>query len=220
MSGNSHRLPRSFYSRPTLTVAKDLLGRFLVRRMPGGALRAGMIVETEAYVGPKDRASHAYGGKRTPRNAAEWMVGGHVYIYLVYGMYFQLNISTGKEGSPECVLVRALEPVVHNPPQPSLILGEGGKARFPFKIRGDRGVMNLANGPGKLCRWLKLNKSFYGEDVAKSRRLWVEARGVHFPRAKIIAGPRVGIDYAGPHWAAKPWRFYIKGNVAVSKPHL
>lgn len=77
--------------------------------------------------------------------------------------------------------------------------------------------MNLANGPGKLCRWFKLDKSFYGEDVTESKRLWLEHRGEKVPRSHIVSGPRVGIDYAGPHWAAVPWRFYIKDNPAVSR---
>ena len=104
------RLIRDFYTGPTLRVAQDLLGKFIVRRI-GKRKIVGKIVETEAYVGPEDRASHAYGGKLTQRNRAEYLVGGHIYIYLVYGMYWQFNISTGKEGSPECVLLRALEPV-------------------------------------------------------------------------------------------------------------
>lgn len=211
-------LSRSFYTRPTLVVAKDLLGKYLVRQMPSGKVRAGKIVEVEAYIGPEDRASHAFRGKRTPRNEAEYLVGGHVYIYLVYGMYWQFNISTGREGSPECVLIRALEPVVHNSPQPPLTL-RGGDVNGPLlKIRGGvGGVMKLANGPGKLCRWLKLGKSFYGEDLTKSRRLWLEDQGVRVPHTQIAASPRIGIDYAGSHWAAKPWRFCIKGNPAVSK---
>jgi DNA-3-methyladenine glycosylase len=185
-------------------VAKDLLGKFLVRRLPDGTVRAGKIVETEAYIGPEDRASHAFGGKVTPRNRAEWMVGGHVYIYLVYGMYFQFNISTGREGSPECVLIRALELAPH----PALSQRE--------RVTEGR-VREFANGPGKLCQWLKLSKAFYGEDMTRSKRLWVEHRGVRVPRTRITAGPRVGIDYAGRHWAAVPWRFWIKDNPAVSR---
>ena len=175
-------------------------------------------METEAYIGTKDKASHAYGGKCTARNAAEYLIGGYVYIYLVYGMYWQFNISTGPAEQPECVLIRALEPVIHNPSQPPLILRGGDLARPPLKIRGDRGVMALANGPGKLCRWLKLNKSFYGEDLVKSRRLWIENRGVKVSRSQIITGPRVGIDYAGSYWSKIPWRFYLKNNAAVSRP--
>lgn len=184
------RLSRAFFTRSTLPVAKDLLGKYLVRPM-GNTVRVGKIVETEAYIGPEDRASHAYGGKVTPRNRAEYLLGGHVYIYLVYGMYWQFNISTSNAGRPECVLIRALEP-----------------------LNGDS---RLANGPGKLCRWLKLDRSFYGEDVARSSRLWVEDRGVRVGLRDIVAAPRIGIDYAGPTWARKPWRFYLRGNPAVSK---
>lgn len=187
------RIKRLFFVRPTLLVAKELLGKYLVRRI-GDRILAGKIVETEAYIGPADKASHAYGWKVTPRNRAEYMVGGHVYIYLVYGMYWQLNISTGKEGRPECVLIRALEPV-----------------------SSSRRVCRLANGPGKLCRWLRLNKSFYGEDVTTSKRIWVEDRGVKIKRSQIIKSKRIGIDYAGPFWSRKPWRFYIKNNPCVSR---
>ena len=185
------RLKREFFARTTLAVSKDLLGKYLVRKV-GNKLVAGKIVETEAYIGPKDKASHAFGGKLTKRNVAEYMVGGHVYIYLIYGMHWQLNISTSRAEKPECVLIRALE-------------------------LGKEGGVKLANGPGKLCRWMKLNKSFYGEDVTKSKRLWVEDRGVKVRRSEIGISPRIGIDYAGSYWAAKPWRFFIKGNSAVSK---
>src|SRR3989338_11347169 len=118
------RLGRGFFERPTLTVSKDLLGKFLVRKI-GKQVLVGKIVETEAYIGPEDRASHAFGGKLTARNRAEWMIGGHVYIYLVYGMHFQFNISTGKSGVPECVLIRAVEPGPPPPPPPPR--GGGGR---------------------------------------------------------------------------------------------
>ncbi len=195
------RLGRNFYTRDTLQVAKEMLGKYLVRKI-GKKKLIGKIVETEAYIGPKDKASHAYGGKVTPRNLAEYMIGGHIYIYLVYGMYWQLNISTGKEGSPECVLIRALEPIV------------GEKM---LKEKGEKYILNLANGPGKLCRWLKLDKSFYGEDLVKSKRIWLED-GPSIPESQIVATKRIGIDYAGKYWASRKWRFYIKNNPAVSKP--
>jgi len=218
------KLNRKFFTGPTLNISKNILGKYLVRRI-GKKILAGKIVETEAYIGPEDRASHAFlprsnfrpitekrfrllfskfgldtnsiyrksvrgGGKITPRNVAEYMIGGHIYIYLVYGMYWQLNISTGKKGSPECFLIRALEP--------------------------ENGQRNLANGPGKLCRWLHLDKSFYGEDVTTSRRLWLEDRGEKIKKSNIASGPRIGIDYAGPVWAKKPWRIYVKNNPFVS----
>jgi len=194
------KLERNFYIRPTLKVAKDLLGKFIVRKWRGRKI-IGKIVETEAYIGPEDKASHAYAGKVTKRNRAEYLIGGHIYIYLVYGMYWQLNISTGLAGKPECVLIRALEPP---PPYSSP----------SAKRRGRRG--GGTNGPGKLCRYLKLDQSFYGEDLTKSKRIWLEDRGKRIKKSEIIATKRIGIDYA-EEWAKKPWRFYIKNNPFVSK---
>ena len=194
------KLNRSFYTGPTLKVAKELLGKYIVRRV-GKKELTGKIIETEAYIGPQDRASHAFGGKKTPRNKAEYLVGGHIYIYLVYGMYWQLNITTGNKGKPECVLIRAIEP--------------------------EKDEISLTNGPGKLCRYLKLDKSFYGEDVTKSKRIWLAAsissrRASPRPKGgredrrekikpfQISATKRIGIDYAGPYWSKRKWRFLIK----------
>lgn len=185
------RLLRSFYTGPTLRVAKELLGKILVRKI-GRRKIFGRIVETEAYMGPQDKASHSYKGKITPRNRAEYMIGGHIYIYLVYGMYWQLNISTNREGKPECVLIRALEPV---------------DKRKKLRI--------VPNGPGKLCQYLKLDKSFYGEDLTKSKRIWF-LNNRRVKDSEIVTSTRIGIDYAG-EWAKKPWRFYIKDNPFVSK---
>lgn len=196
MAKTRKRLGKSFFVQPTLAVSKALLGKYLIRKI-GKKVLAGKIVETEAYIGPEDRASHAFGGRITERNKAEYLSGGYVYIYLVYGMHWQLNISTGKAGRPECVLIRALEPIL--------------------ATSDNEQESRIASGPGKLCRWLKLDKSFYGEDVTKSKRLWLEDRGVRIYERNIVAAPRIGIDYAGPVWAKKPWRFYIKNNKFVSK---
>jgi len=166
-----------------------MLGKYLVRKI-GSKKLIGKIVETEAYIGPEDKASHAYQGKITERNKAEYLIGGHIYIYLVYGMYWQLNISTGNEGQPECVLIRALEPVIKN-------LNIESKEDM-LKIK------NLANGPGKL-----------GEDLVKSKRIWLE-EGEKIKPSQIIASKRIGIDYA-EEWASVPWRFYIKNNPFVSR---
>jgi len=191
------KLKRGFYTRDTLIVAKELLGKHLVRKI-GRKTLVGKIVETEAYIGPKDRAAHSYNGKITERNKAEYLEGGHIYIYLVYGMYWQLNITTSGVGRPECVLIRALEPM------------QGfGKELSSKKIR------NLANGPGKLCRWLELNKSFYGEDLTESKRIWLE-EGEKIKPSQIVRAKRIGIDYAGK-WKDKLWRLYIKSNFFVSK---
>lgn len=204
------RIERSFFINDTLSVAKGLLGKFILRKYRGRIV-AGKIVETEAYIGPKDKASHAYLGKKTKRNQAEFLIGGHIYIYLVYGMYWQLNISTAKEGRPECVLIRALEPLGFN---------KNLKNELNFKNR-------VASGPGKLCNYLKLDKSFYGEDLTRSKRIWLEdplakrKNGkILYSRlsdCKIVKAPRIGIDYAGPYWSKIKWRFYIKDNPFISK---
>ncbi len=186
------RLNKDFFKRSTLKVAKELLGKYIVRKL-GRRKLVGKIVETEAYIGPKDKASHAYLGKITSRNITEYLEGGHIYIYLCYGAWWQLNITTQKEGKPECVLIRALEPL-------------DKKARRK----------KIASGPGKLCRWLKLDKSFNGEDLTKSKRIWIEDRGENIKKEDIIATKRIGIEYA-QEWAKKPWRFYIKGNEFVSR---
>jgi len=196
------RLTRGFFLRPALAVAKDLLGKVLVRSW-GGGVRAGKIVETEAYVGVRDRASHAYGGKITPRNRSEYLRGGHIYIYLCYGMYWQLNLTVMQEGVPECVLIRALEPLA------------GASARGAGAA-GLAALRRTTAGPGRLCRWLRLGRSFDREDLVESERLWVEDRGGRVPRSQIIAAPRIGIDYAG-EWAGKPYRFLVAGSPFVSR---
>lgn len=175
------RLIRNFYTKPTLTIAKDLLGKYIVRKIRGKEL-AGKIIETEAYIGPQDKASHAHGGRITPRNKVEYLIGGRIYIYLVYGMYWQLNIVTAKQGKPECVLIRALD------------LGK------------------ITNGPGKVCNYLKLDKSFYNEDLSKSKRIWLEDRGGKIEPHQILATKRIGIDYAGLYWSRRKWRFVLKNQ--------
>jgi len=177
----SKKLKRNFYIQPTLIVAKKLLGKYIVRKI-GDKKIEGKIIETEAYIGPQDKASHAYRGKITPRNKAEYLIGGHIYIYLVYGMYWQLNIVTSQVGKPECVLIRSLD------------LGK------------------LANGPGKVCRYLKLDKSFYGEDLVNSKRIWLEDRGDKVKFSEIVATKRIGIDYAGVYWSRRKWRFVLKSS--------
>ncbi|MFA6170705.1 MAG: DNA-3-methyladenine glycosylase [Candidatus Margulisiibacteriota bacterium] len=197
------RLPREFFTRPTLEVAKDLLGKYLVHEEHGQRL-CGMIVETEAYVGREDAASHSYGGRRTGRNEIEYGPGGHVYIYLVYGLHWQLNFVTSVANEPECVLIRALEPV------------EGVAKMKTYRHTDD--PAKLTNGPGKLCQALHLNKSFNGYDLCdKKAKFFVEDRGIEVAAEAVKRGPRIGIDYAGPRWSKIDWRFWIKDNPYVSK---
>ncbi len=189
---SGRKLPRAFYARPTTRVARELLGKYLVRRTEGGAL-IGRIVETEAYVGPEDRASHAWRG-RTSRTAIMFGPPGFAYVYLIYGMHHCLNIVTESEGYPAAVLIRALEPIVPE------------AARAPV----------IPSGPGRVCRYLQIDRSFNGADVCGSV-LYVEDRGEKVLPEEILSAPRVGVPYAGP-WSEKPWRFFIRGNPFVSRP--
>jgi len=166
------RLKRNFYTRKALEVAPDLLGKLLVRKFSTKTINY-KITETEAYCGEEDQASHAFKGK-TPRTKVMYEEGGLVYTYLVYGMYWMLNIVTGKKDYPEAILIRSLE-------------------RF--------------DGPGKIGRELKIDKSFYGEDLTTSKRIWIEEPTVK-EKFKILKAKRVGVDYAGK-WANKPWRYIL-----------
>jgi len=194
------KLPQAFYAREdTIAVARDLLGKLIVVPDAEGRRVSGMIVETEAYLGVTDRAAHSYGGRRTPRNEATYLAGGHVYVFFVYGMYYQLNVVTGPAETPHVVLIRAVEPV------------EGIEI-----MRERRGAMkdrNLTSGPGKLCIALAIDHSINGEDL-RGNRIWLEDRR-SFADDEIAAGKRIGIDYAGKD-AEKPWRFWVKDNPFVS----
>jgi len=149
-----------------------------------------MITEVEAYKGPKDRASHAYGGRRTARVEALYADGGTVYVYLVYGMHWMLNFSTASQGKPEGVLIRG-------------ILAD---------LDGER---KLLAGPGRVTKYLRIDNKLDGADVIDSRQIWLEDRGVRIPAKSIRRGPRIGVDFAGPYWAARPWRFWIERDTAV-----
>jgi len=183
-----------------LLVARDLLGCVLVVPDRLGRRVSGIIVETEAYRGPEDRASHAWAGRRTARTETMYGAGGTAYVYFVYGMYFQFNVVTNAVDVPHAILVRALEPV------------EGIERMM--RRRGRRPMHELTNGPGKLCVALGIDKRFDRADLAGAR-VWIE-RGPRIPASGIARGPRVGIDYAGA-WARKPWRFWIRGHPCLSR---
>lgn len=195
------KLPREFYTRPNvLTVARELLGKLLVVPTRDGKRVSGIIVETEAYRGPQDRASHAYGGRRTKRTETMYGIGGTVYVYFVYGMYNQFNVVTNVRDIPHAVLIRALEPV------------EGIEImRQRRQIHSDH---QLTNGPGKLCIALGIDRSLDRADLT-GNMVWLE-QGQPIRSSKIASGPRVGIDYA-EQWIDKPWRFWIKDNPFVSR---
>ena len=194
--------PLSFYRRDTAVVARDLLGCRLTRRFPDGKARAIVIVETEAYLGVKDRAAHTWNGRRTPRVAPMWGPGGHAYVYFVYGMHFCLNVVTGREGVPEAVLLRAGVPE------------EWWKARVP-SLLSKQNVL-LLSGPAKLCAYLGVTAALSGVSL-RGPELQI-SRG---PRRDfdVLVGPRVGVDYAGEA-AAWPLRFAVAGCPAVTRRGL
>lgn len=195
------RLSREFYARDTRVVARDLLGKVVCSVTDGVAegVAAGAagddrapkqarIVETEAYHGSDDGASHARGGP-TPRSAIMFGPAGHAYIYLIYGMWYCLNVVTGDSGFPSAVLIRAGE-----------ILGADD--------------VRAGAGPGKLCRALGLGRGQNGIDLVTSARLWIAEDD--FARGRVRRGPRINVAYAGS-WADRPWRFWIADHPSVSR---
>jgi len=190
-------LPREFYARPVLTVAKACVGKLLVHRTQEG-LVAGRIVETEAYRGPEDRAAHSYGGRRTARTEVMFGPPGYAYVFFVYGMHYQFNVVTTKAGAPHAVLVRALEPVL-------------GVELMAKRRNMPPSARELTNGPGKLCQALGIGRESYGVDLCDKTLFLAEGPSVRHASAK-----RVGIDYAGD-WAEKPWRFYDPKSRYVSR---
>jgi DNA-3-methyladenine glycosylase len=193
-------LPRSFYSRDTIEVARGLLGKMLVREIPAGRL-AARIVETEAYVGPHDKACHASKGM-TDRNKVMFGEPGHAYVYFIYGMYHCLNFVTERDGYPAAVLIRAAEPV------------EGVDAMWGLRKKAKK-AEDLTSGPGRLCMALGIDRALNGADLCKKGPLYVEdgKEEAH----EIISCKRIGVDYAA-EYKDKPWRFYIKGSRFVSVP--
>ena len=168
-----HRICKDFFTRDVLDVAPELLGKTLVRKYKDGIIQKYLITEVEAYRGSEDLACHASKG-RTPRTEIMFNDGGRVYVYLIYGMYWMLNLVTAKKDIPQAVL-----------------------------IRGIKGF----NGPGKLSKALKIDKSFYGENLLLSDRLWIE-EGIS--DIEFETTPRIGIDYAGEIWKNKLWRYNLK----------
>jgi len=167
-----HRLPQGFFQREVTQVAPELLGKILVRKFDDGSVQKYVITEVEAYRGRDDKACHAHKGK-TARTEVMFREGGLVYVYLIYGMYWMLNIVTGEENDASAILIRGIDTI---------------------------------SGPGRVGKALQLDKSFYGEDLFTSDRIWIENADL---KPKYTTLPRVGIDYAGEPWVSKPWRFVV-----------
>jgi len=178
------RLNQNFYNHPTRKVASQLLGKFLIRQI-GNKKIVGEIIEVESYIGPNDLASHASRG-RTKRTELMFGEAGFWYIYLIYGMYYCLNIVTEHKNYPAAILLRAVKPISGLKPE----------------IKTD--------GPGKLCRAFKIDKSLNGKAAfAKNCQLWIEDRGIKISPRQIKKSTRIGVDYAG-EYKDKLWRFLLK----------
>ncbi|HTX05649.1 MAG TPA: DNA-3-methyladenine glycosylase [Steroidobacteraceae bacterium] len=180
------KISRDFYARDTLTVARELIGMYLVHAHGQRRLK-GRIVETEAYQGPEDLAAHSSRG-RTPRTEVMFGPPGHAYVYLIYGFWNCLNVVTQAEGRPHAVLLRALEPVA--------------------------GIEDKTWGPGLLCRAMHIDRSLNGEDLC-GKALWLERPPAQSRPPRIARSARIGVDYAG-EWARRPWRFYDRDSRYVS----
>ncbi len=198
------QISEEYFNRPTVRVARELLGQTLVRRTPDGRLFRGRIVETEAYLGARDLACHSAKG-RTARTEPMFGPAGRAYVYLIYGMYACLNLVTRETGVPEAVLIRALEPLVLD-----------GETVAPTRESWcGKPLPRLLNGPGKLCREFSIGRELSGLALTRKNGLWVEADEPVPPR-RIARAQRVGVDYAGA-WKDKLLRFYIKDSPFVSK---
>jgi DNA-3-methyladenine glycosylase len=190
-------LPRKFYNRPTLTVARELIGARLVRILDGVKL-VGLITETEGYIGEEDLACHARAG-RTPRTLPMYGPPGHAYVYFTYGHHWMLNAVTEQDGFPAAVLIRAIWPI------------EG--AEVMSARRGGRDTF----GPGKLCQALGIGKGENNADLtATSQSLWIEA-GVNVPDSAVTISPRVGLYSVPEPWKSKPWRFLVNDPSVIAR---
>jgi len=170
--GSHDRLAREFYTRDVLDVAPDMLGKILTVKLDDDTVIKSAITEVEAYRGDGDLACHASKG-RTDRTEVMFHEGGKLYVYLIYGIHWMLNVVTGTKENPQAVLIRGVEECY---------------------------------GPGKVTRLFSIDRSFYGEDLTLSPRIWIAAGNIP---SEIKTGPRIGVDYAGDYWKSRPWRFFI-----------
>lgn len=193
-------LPRRFYQRETQRVARDLLGKVLLRRS-GDEIVALRLIEAEAYLGVGDAAAHTFGGRRTPRNATMWGDGGHLYVYFTYGMHHCCNAVTRTPEVPEAVLLRGGVAVA-------------GRAAMAAR-RGGRDGLELADGPAKLCQALAIDRTDDGTDLTDRGGVWIADDGFSVPDEWIVTGPRIGVGYAGE---AAQWPLRWRVDLARSVP--
>jgi len=199
------RLPREFFVRDGLIVAKELLGKILVHETSLGTIR-GVITEVEAYMGVEDKGSHTYGGRRTERTEPMFLEGGNSYVYFTYGMYYCMNITTGQKEDPQAVLIRGVVPLDDESRERMMAL------RVAASKRGTSKTMekHLADGPGKMCIAMEITKAQNAVDMIKSDELYV-TEGMEVKPQDILTGKRIGIDYA-EEAADYLWRFFLKGE--------
>lgn len=198
------KLPYSFYQNPDVNgLAVQLLGKQLFTFIDG-RLTGGTIVETEAYKGVEDKASHAHGGRFTPRTQTIYEAGGVSYVYLCYGIHHLFNVVTAPQGTPHAVLIRGLEPL------------EGLEVMLERRNMASL-KPNLTAGPGALAKALGIDKALNAKDLL-GEEIWIADNGIYYTEDQLVASPRVGVDYAGDH-ALLPWRYYVKGNKYVSRPN-
>ncbi|MES2418894.1 MAG: DNA-3-methyladenine glycosylase [Bacteroidota bacterium] len=198
------KLPYSFYQQDdVVSIATQLLGKQLFT-LVDGKLTGGTIVETEAYNGITDKASHAYGSRFTPRTATIYEDGGIAYVYLCYGMHYLFNIVVAGKGNPLAILIRGIEPVT-------------GLSTMLARRNMQQLAPRITAGPGSLSKALGIDKTLNAKDL-QGDQIWIEDNGIHIKPQQIVVSPRVGVDYAEEH-ALLPWRFYLQGNKFVSKPN-
>ena len=198
------KLPESYYqSSDVVALSRDLIGKYLFTKIDG-EVTGGYIVETEAYNGINDRASHAYGNKFTPRTKTMFEKGGLAYVYLCYGIHEMFNIVTSVAGQPHAILVRAINPT------------DGIDIML---LRRDMALVkpNITSGPGSVAKALGISRAINAFSL-QGETIWIEDRGLTFPDEEVAAGPRIGVAYAAED-ALLPYRFYVKGNIFVSKPN-
>ena len=197
------KLPREFYQQEdVVSVAKQLLGKMLFTNIEG-VLTGGIITETEAYDGVVDKACHAYGGRNTNRTVTMFLAGGVTYVYLCYGIHHLLNVVSGKEGNPQAVLIRAIEPTV-------------GIETMLLRRKMEKLAPRITAGPGALSQALGIDKQLNAKSLSADE-IWIE-EFTNYQETEIIATTRIGVAYAEEH-ALWPFRFYVKGNKFVSKPN-
>ena len=198
------KLPETFYTgTDVVQIARNLLGKYLFTRLDG-VTTGGIIVETEAYNGVTDKASHAYGNRRTARTETMYAHGGVAYVYLCYGIHEMFNVVTSAAGQPHAVLVRAIEPAE-------------GIDTMLYRRNMALVQPNLTAGPGSVGKALGISRKLNGMSL-QSDVLWIEEREKYYTDEEIKAGPRIGVAYAGED-ALLPYRFFVKGNIYVSKPN-